>query len=90
MTPYLLGPVAPDLFSSDKQTHSGGTTSSKYTQYLKVCDIKTEVTQVESAWQALVTELGKQETPNFSGWGVQGANSFAGMLGWESLEVILL
>ncbi|KAH7021944.1 hypothetical protein EDB80DRAFT_673599 [Ilyonectria destructans] len=86
MTPYLLGPVAPDLFSSDKQSHSGGTTSCKYTQYVKVHDINTEVTQVESAWQALISELGRQETPSFSGWEVQGANSFAGMLGWDSLE----
>lgn len=89
MTPYLLGPVAPDLFRSDKQSRSGGTTSCKYTQYVKVHDISTEVTQVESAWQALVSELGKQEMPSFSGWEVQDASSFAGMLGWDSLEVIL-
>lgn len=89
MKPYLLGPVAPELFSSDEQSHSGGTTSCKYTQYVKVNDINTEVAQVESAWQALVSELGKQDTPNFSGWEVQGASSFAGMLGWDSLEVIL-
>ncbi|KPM45141.1 hypothetical protein AK830_g1315 [Neonectria ditissima] len=86
MKPYLLGPVAPDLFTSDNQSQSGGTTTSKYTQYIKVSGIKGPDTQVEGAWNALIVELDSQKTPSFSAWGVQDTDAFAGMLGWSSLE----
>ncbi|KAK7413262.1 hypothetical protein QQX98_007850 [Neonectria punicea] len=86
MKPYLLGPVAPELFGSDKQSQSGGTTTDKYTQYIKVGDIKEPNAQVEGAWQALIVELKRQKSPNFSAWGVQDTTAFAGMLGWGSVE----
>ncbi|KAH6886806.1 hypothetical protein B0T10DRAFT_563042 [Thelonectria olida] len=86
MKPYLLGPVAPDLFCSKSQIESGGTTTNKYLQYVKVSRTRASDSEVESAWQALVSSLEKKAKSVFSAWGAQDTNAFAGVLGWDSLE----
>jgi hypothetical protein len=90
MKPYLLGPVSPDLFSSEGQIKSGGTTTSRYIQYINVSGTQGPDPKVESAWEALVSSLGKKKESDFSAWGVQDTKGFAGIVGWDSLEVIPL
>ncbi|KAF5013558.1 hypothetical protein FDECE_418 [Fusarium decemcellulare] len=84
--PYLLAPVAPDLFRSDEQSQSGGTTASKYTQYVKVEGIKNAIQDVRGDWYKFVSALGGQEKASFNAWGSRDKTMFAGMIGWNSFE----
>ncbi|KAJ3455128.1 hypothetical protein MRS44_013728 [Fusarium solani] len=83
--PYILSPVAPDLFSSDAQSESGGTTTAKYTHYVKVEGIKNAAEDVLSDWYKFISTLGEQKA-GFCAWGSRDRTMFAGMIGWDSLE----
>ncbi|KAJ5605722.1 hypothetical protein N7510_008503 [Penicillium lagena] len=87
MAPYLLKPVAPDLFHSEEQERSGQTTTANYTQLFKVEGVQGQHEGlVTSTWQKFVSELPKQ-TKVFHAWGVQDTQHvFAGMVGWDSIE----
>ncbi|KAF4455930.1 hypothetical protein FALBO_15525 [Fusarium albosuccineum] len=84
--PYLLRPVAPDLFTSDEQSQSGGTTESKFTQYVKIEGAGDAVQDMQSDWYKLVSALGGQEKASFNAWGSRDKTMFAGMIGWDSVE----
>ncbi|CCT73202.1 uncharacterized protein FFUJ_10118 [Fusarium fujikuroi IMI 58289] len=87
MKPFMLSPVSPDLFYSNLPD-SGSTTTSNYTQYIKVENLGSEDKSVENSWRNLTREIGL-DAKSFHAWGVQESDgAFMGMLGWSSLETL--
>lgn len=87
MKPFMLSPVSPDLFYSNLPD-SGSTTTSNYTQYIKVENLESEDKSVEKSWRNLTREIGL-DAKSFHAWGVQESDgAFVGMIGWSSLEIL--
>ncbi|KAF5649162.1 uncharacterized protein FTJAE_1158 [Fusarium tjaetaba] len=67
---------------------SGSTTTSNYTQYIKVENLGSEDKSVENSWRNLTREIGLH-AKSFHAWGVQESDgAFMGMIGWSSLETL--